>query len=311
MEECAVCCCTGYKKIRCIGCQFEACMLCTQKYLLGITSDPHCMNCHCVWDVLFLHKNMGSGFMDGPFREKRATLITARSRRGIAMYPCPSCHYGEIQKPAMTCSSCCVAICGKCMSPKKDKDHVCNEEVVHSLEKIKETTRRCPGCHVPIEKKSGCFQMFCTYCYTAFDWKNGEIIKTDNLHNPHYFDYHQHRNMVRSFYQSINNIPGCNKKRKCIEFFNLMKDIEDQIMSLQCGNASQYLLWVSFYKKGLMVMRGIMMSNDTVETVYDKIQCFKDDLRETLMDYNEQVAGCLQLRGSRLFPPSNPEIVCV
>lgn len=304
MEECTVCCCTGYKKIKCVECQYEACMLCNQKYLLDITSDPHCMNCRCVWGALFLYKNMGSEFMNGPFREKRENL---NSRKSPGLYPCPSCHYGKIQDLDMSCSSCQTTICDKCMSPKKDdKIHVCNDETVHSLKKIKETTQRCPGCHVPIEKRSGCFQMFCTYCYTAFDWKNGEIINTTNLHNPHYFDHDQHR---RSFYQSINDITGCNKKRKCLEFFNLMKDIENQ---LQYNDTTyfyrdQYLLWVSFYKKGLTIMHCI--GSDTTDIVYDKIQSFQDDLRETLMDYNEHVAKCVQLRGCRLFP-CNSEILC-
>lgn len=334
MEECVVCCSTGFKKIRCAGCLYEACSLCVQTYLLGITSDPHCMNCRCAWDILFLHKNLDHGFLHGPFKEKRMMLLRVRSHRRMgdnALCPCPSCHYGKILKTTMTCSSCWIRVCEKCLCPQ-EKDHVCKEDLVHSLNKITETTRRCPGCYIPIEKRSGCFQMFCTYCYTAFDWGNGSILDKDKLHNPHYFDHHQHHQMVMSFQQTMNNITDCHKKRRLIGFYNLVKDIEHQVVQYKptpsydtCGmeeeqlfdqeevrqrGLCQHLLWVHYYKRGLMIMRDIMLEGCQWDMVYHKIRCFQNDLGDVLVDYNEHVAECLQLRGYRLFP-SNSSIVCV
>ncbi len=71
-------------------------------------------------------------------------------------------------------------------SIRNEKVHTCSEAnltTVHLLE----DSKKCPNCDVKIHKISGCSQMFCTMCYTAFDWTTLKIIK-GNIHNPHYFE---------------------------------------------------------------------------------------------------------------------------
>jgi hypothetical protein len=66
--------------------------------------------------------------------------------------------------------------------------HVCNPNNVETAKLLKSDTKPCPKCACMIFKISGCDQMFCTQCHTAFSWTTG-AIETRIIHNPHYFQY--------------------------------------------------------------------------------------------------------------------------
>lgn len=323
-QECGVCCSsTGNERlVKCVGCGYDACHACVEKFLLVVAkSDPHCMNCREPWDILFLRLNLRKNFIDGPFKEHRKAILLRRSATHFVC-PCPSCHYGRISRNSMTCMSCGVSVCDKCHIPKAS-NHICDEQVIRSLDAIGQMTKSCPGCRAPIEKASGCFQMFCTNCYTAFDWKNGKPIEKINLHNPHYFHHKKQKSLLDSFHRSINNLTDYSFKWVCKEFCGLIGDIEDQITAnggVECGgieadeermrNLCQHALWVSYHKRGLEIVRSFLETSDGNNSFQQKVRCFKDDLRNVLIDFNEHVADCLQLRGCRLFP-CNPPVLCM
>lgn len=97
------------------------------------------------------------------------------------------------------CGVCYTKICQSCMlvkEDKKDKDgveikHECKEEDVESTKQIRKDSRNCPNCRVRIFRTEGCNQMWCTMCKTFFRWDNLEIIRSKNVHNPHYAEYVQ------------------------------------------------------------------------------------------------------------------------
>ena len=86
------------------------------------------------------------------------------------------------------CSICNTKVCKSCKE-KLTENHECNEEVLKNLKFIKKDTKNCPKCKINIYKISGCDMMWCTNCNIAFSWKNGEILRTSNIHNPHYFEW--------------------------------------------------------------------------------------------------------------------------
>ena len=87
------------------------------------------------------------------------------------------------------CGSCERKICNKCNEEKnEDQEHRCIPENVASMELLNKDTKPCPNCGTMIFKISGCSQMFCVDCHTAWDWNTHRIV-TGVVHNPHYYEF--------------------------------------------------------------------------------------------------------------------------
>ncbi|MDB4769399.1 hypothetical protein OAG24_00390 [bacterium] len=106
----------------------------------------------------------------------------------LPIQPCPSgeCD-GLIESISYSCVKCEVKICKKCRVIKAEK-HKCNSEDIETVKLLKSDTKGCPKCARPIFKISGCDQMYCVECQTAFSWNTG-TIETGLVHNPHYYQY--------------------------------------------------------------------------------------------------------------------------
>lgn len=102
-------------------------------------------------------------------------------------YKCVRCQ-AKISKDG-ECAICNLKTCLKCFEEEKD-NHVCNEDIIKSIELLKANSKQCPVCSVNISKVEGCDQMWCTNCKTPFSWKTGVIVNSrDPLHNPHYLEW--------------------------------------------------------------------------------------------------------------------------
>lgn len=56
------------------------------------------------------------------------------------------------------------------------------------MDLLNKDTKPCPNCGTMICKISGCDQMWCPDCQTAFSWNKGTIEK-GIVHNPHYYEF--------------------------------------------------------------------------------------------------------------------------
>lgn len=87
------------------------------------------------------------------------------------------------------CGLCNEFTCRNCLEIKlKDDEHKCDPVNVSTAQLILKETKNCPKCGVSIFKISGCSQIWCTNCHTAFSWDTGKI-ELGNIHNPHYFEW--------------------------------------------------------------------------------------------------------------------------
>ena len=148
--------------------------------------------------------------------EVEAPAATAASRGWVCRCPREAC-LGYVLRPTFRCGICSSRICRRCRavvsegeeeegegegeegeggagaggggpSPASTK-HVCAPSDLEAVALIRRTCKPCPACTTPIQKVSGCDQMWCTACNTAFSWTRGTILNHRHIHNPHYFQW--------------------------------------------------------------------------------------------------------------------------
>ena len=103
------------------------------------------------------------------------------------------------------CDVCENYICSECNEIKApgapetpEAPHVCDPGAVETIKLLKKDTKPCVKCGTMIFKISGCAQMWCPSCHTAFDWNTGRI-EMGLVHNPHFYDFQrQHGRLGRT-----------------------------------------------------------------------------------------------------------------
>lgn len=85
MDNTCPCCCEDYNKSTRIpvpcehgSCNFVCCKQCTRTYLLGTTSDPHCMQCKKAWSDGFFVRQLNYSFTSKEYKEHRRKLLLER-----------------------------------------------------------------------------------------------------------------------------------------------------------------------------------------------------------------------------------------
>jgi hypothetical protein len=114
-------------------------------------------------------------------------VVEKEKRQFVAACPAASCR--GFLSTAYKCGTCGVQFCNACREPKGDETdgHTCDPDLVATMTAIAKDTRGCPTCGTGISKVSGCDQMYCTECDTAFSWTTGKVV-TGVIHNPHYYE---------------------------------------------------------------------------------------------------------------------------
>lgn len=103
---------------------------------------------------------------------------------------CPADECMGFLSTAWKCGLCQVNVCSKCHEIKHEggDEHVCDAANVQTAELLAKDTKTCPTCACLIYKISGCDQIWCTQCHTAFNWRTMQIER-GVIHNPHYYEY--------------------------------------------------------------------------------------------------------------------------
>lgn len=112
---------------------------------------------------------------------------TQQRREFVRRCPCDGCK--GFLSTAWKCGVCSKHICKDCNEEKVDgEEHECKPENVETVKLLNKDTKGCPNCGTLIFKISGCSQMWCPDCHTAFNW-NTMSIEKGVIHNPHFFEF--------------------------------------------------------------------------------------------------------------------------
>jgi hypothetical protein len=123
----------------------------------------------------------------GLVRDTDAAIKIKHERQFI--HKCPAQDCAGFLNTSWECGLCATKACKHCREPVTDPEsHVCNPDTVETVKAIAKEAKPCPKCGTLISKISGCDQMWCTQCKTAFSWNTGRI-ETTVIHNPHYFQW--------------------------------------------------------------------------------------------------------------------------
>ena len=120
--------------------------------------------------------------------DDQASGSSSRTQRRGFSCPCPVDTCRGFMDVGMLCGVCGATACNACGVLLGAQDHECDPDIKKNFDTIKKQTRPCPKCAVPTFKISGCNQMWCTSCHTAWDWESGNVVRSV-IHNPHYFQY--------------------------------------------------------------------------------------------------------------------------
>jgi hypothetical protein len=107
---------------------------------------------------------------------------------------CPNGECNGFLSTTLKCELCNKKACKDCRE-LKEKDHVCNPDILSNVKMLENDSKNCPKCSSMIHKIDGCNMMFCTMCKTAFDWKTLKIER-GIIHNPHFFQWQREREQI-------------------------------------------------------------------------------------------------------------------
>jgi|TARA_B110000240_G_scaffold176409_2_gene204294 hypothetical protein len=136
-------------------------------------------------EVLILYREMEKTYQH--LNQIRSQVTSSEFGTRHFTRQCPSEECKGFLNEDWYCGLCCTNYCKHCNEPESD-DHVCDSEIVKTMQLLNKDSKSCPKCGTVIHKSSGCMQMWCVNCHTAFNWRTGEI-DTGRVHNPHFIEF--------------------------------------------------------------------------------------------------------------------------
>ena len=135
---------------------------------------------------------------------------SGKKEKRVFMMPCPANECKGMLSTQYKCGICELFACPEChemIGKTKNAEHTCDPNNVASAQAIQKETKQCPGCPNRIYRIEGCSQMWCTGCHTAFDWNTGRVVKSQQLHNPHWQDYQRNQSNGEALMRAPGDIP--------------------------------------------------------------------------------------------------------
>ena len=144
-------------------------------------------------DIQRLYKEMEMTYRQLERLREGGMIVDNEPRQFVRQCPVEECK-GFLNENWF-CGLCDCNFCKECNERLTDS-HQCDPEVVKTMKLLNRDSKSCPKCGTVIHKTSGCAQMWCISCHTAFNWRTGEI-ETGRIHNPHFIEFKKKAMMSR------------------------------------------------------------------------------------------------------------------
>lgn len=144
-------------------------------------------------EIRTLYKEMENTYRHLEELRNGGTFIDSEPRKFVRQCPVEECK-GFLNED-WYCGLCARNYCKDCNEPLVP-GHECDPETVKTMKLLNKDSKSCPKCGTVIHKTSGCAQMWCISCHTAFNWRTGEI-ETGRIHNPHFIEFKKKTMMSR------------------------------------------------------------------------------------------------------------------
>jgi hypothetical protein len=213
-------------------------------------------------EVLTLYKEMEDVYRSLEQLRTGEALIGFEARRFVRQCPIEKCK-GFLNED-WYCGLCERKYCKEC-NETLTCNHECNPETVKTMKLLNKDSKSCPKCGTVIHKTSGCAQMWCVSCHTAFNWRTGEI-ETGRIHNPHFIEFKKRTSMSREH----GDIP-CGG----IPSFRELREVGASDQILECAAVIHYVERENMYLDTLPIdntqLRISYMLNDIDEVDFKTI----------------------------------------
>jgi hypothetical protein len=144
-------------------------------------------------EIRTLYREMENTYRHLEELRNGGTFIDNEPRKFVRQCPVEECK-GFLNEE-WYCGLCTQNYCKDCNEPLVP-GHECDPETVKTMKLLNKDSKSCPKCGTVIHKTSGCAQMWCISCHTAFNWRTGEI-EMGRIHNPHFIEFKKKTMMSR------------------------------------------------------------------------------------------------------------------
>ena len=213
-------------------------------------------------EILTLYKEMENVYRSLEQLRNGGVLVGFEAKRFVRQCPIEKCK-GFLNED-WYCGLCECKYCKECNETLTD-NHECNPDTVKTMKLLNKDSKSCPKCGTVIHKTSGCAQMWCISCHTAFNWRTGEI-ETGRIHNPHFIEFKKRTSMSREH----GDIP-CGG----IPSFRELREVGANDQILECATVIHYVERENMYLDTLPIdntqLRISYMLNDMDEVDFKTI----------------------------------------
>lgn len=198
---CLICNDNTYKTFTCHNCKYISCLLCIKKIKNFI-----CCNCNTIYndniikpfikdqDVLNIYMEF---YIENKIKNYtnfliKQSILTVENKKLLRfgyqkiesdfeyIFMCNNNDCDGMINLNYYCNDCKMVYCKQCEEIMKDESHVCDQNILQTINDLKENCKKCVNCYTYLEKVDGCNDMRCLNCGIYFNWRNLKIDLNGN-----------------------------------------------------------------------------------------------------------------------------------